>query len=101
LWLAGIVVTHKVAGPIFKMKRQLKALENGNFEVPSPLRKGDELKEFFDSFNDMVRALRKRQEDEIALLDTAIAKLEESSTSAQLEPLHELQGEMRRSLTRE
>ena len=81
------------------MKRQLRALENGNLEVPSPLRKGDELKEFFDAFNDMVRALRKRQEEEIALLDSAISKLQESSTSEQLKPLHDLQGEMRRSLT--
>jgi nitrogen fixation/metabolism regulation signal transduction histidine kinase len=98
LWLAGIVVTHKVAGPIFKMKRQLRALENGNFEVPSPLRRGDELKDFFDAFNDMVRALRKRQEGEIELLDSAISKLEAGSSGEKLEPLRELRQQMLDSL---
>src|SRR5690606_16831016 len=45
--VAGIVVTHKVAGPIFKMTRQIRALGEGRWRVPDPLRKGDELADFF------------------------------------------------------
>ena len=35
--LAGIVVTHRVAGPIHKMKGQIRELGNGNYKVPFPL----------------------------------------------------------------
>ena len=48
--LMGIVVTHKVAGPVFKMTRQLERLGDGSWEVPHPLRKGDELEDFFATF---------------------------------------------------
>ena len=61
--LAGIVVTHRVAGPIYKMKKQLRDLRKGNYEIPAPLRKGDELVDFFEEFRRMVGELRRRQEE--------------------------------------
>jgi len=72
LWLGAIVLTHRVAGPVYKMRRQLRELEAGNFQVPSSLRKGDELKEFFDAFNDMVKSLRARQRAEIEEIDEVL-----------------------------
>ena len=39
----GIVVTHKVAGPVYKMKRHLREVANGRLQVPNRLRRGDEL----------------------------------------------------------
>jgi nitrogen fixation/metabolism regulation signal transduction histidine kinase len=59
--MAGIVVTHRIAGPIYKMKKQLGDVGEGHLRVPSPLRKGDELVEFFDTFREMVIHLRERQ----------------------------------------
>lgn len=96
--LAGIVVTHKVAGPIFKMKKQLRALREGDYQVPFPLRKGDELVDFFEEFRKMVQALRKRQEDEIALLDRAIQNLEAKGGAEDLKELRSLRAEMQASL---
>jgi hypothetical protein len=49
--LAGVVVTHKIAGPVFKMKRLLGELAKCHFRVVARLRKGDELQDFFDAFN--------------------------------------------------
>jgi nitrogen fixation/metabolism regulation signal transduction histidine kinase len=94
LWFAGIVVTHKVAGPIYKMKRQLRALEKGSLQVPMPLRKGDELKEFFDTFNDTVRALRTRQQRDLERLDHAISGLESSLDAEKLKPLRDLRADI-------
>ena len=72
--LGSIVVTHKVAGPIFKMKRLLGEVGEGRLLIPpGQLRKGDELHDFFDAFARMVVKLRDRQGDEIALVDRAIA----------------------------
>jgi len=67
--LVGIVFTHKVAGPIFKMTGQLERLGKGDMRVPEPLRKGDELTAFFGTFRDTVEQLRQRREDELARLD--------------------------------
>ena len=52
--LLGIYFTHKVAGPVYKMKRLLKQVGQGNLRVEARLRKGDELQDFFDTFTQMV-----------------------------------------------
>lgn len=96
--LAGIVVTHKVAGPVYKMKRQIRDVGEGKLTIPGSLRKGDELVAFFDAFDQMVRSLRARQENEIALLDAAIQKLQAERGPEALQPLRELRTHMRSAL---
>ena len=73
--IAGILVTHRVAGPIHKMKRLLGYVGEGHLRLTEKLRKGDELQHFFDAFEGMVNSLRERQEVEIGKLDQAIASL--------------------------
>lgn len=73
--LGGIVVTHRVAGPIHKMKRQLSELGAGRLRKPGSLRRKDELADFFQTFNDTVERMRGRQQDRIAMLDAALAEL--------------------------
>jgi nitrogen fixation/metabolism regulation signal transduction histidine kinase len=96
--LAGIVVTHKVAGPIYKMKRQIRTLAAGSWRIPDPLRKGDELTEFFDTFREMVRAVREHQEEEIGRLDSVITKLRDKVDGDDLGPLEALRSEMQARL---
>jgi nitrogen fixation/metabolism regulation signal transduction histidine kinase len=76
--VGGIVVTHRVAGPIFKMKRLLRQVGEGKLIVRERLRKGDELQHFFEAFEKMVDDLRTRQEAEIARVDEAIEQLEKT-----------------------
>ena len=73
--LAGVVVTHKVAGPVYKMKMLLGELAKGHFRVVARLRKGDELQYFFDAFNEAAEQLSRRQEDEIEQLTKVITQL--------------------------
>jgi nitrogen fixation/metabolism regulation signal transduction histidine kinase len=98
IFVAGIIVTHKVAGPIFKMKRQLREVGEGHLRIPGKLRKGDELVHFFDTFERMVRSLRERQESEIAMLDSAIEQLAGKAEEDALKPLHDLRKEMQDAL---
>jgi methyl-accepting chemotaxis protein len=79
--LLGIAFTHKVAGPIFKMKRLLREIGGGKLVVRERLRKGDELKHFFETFEHMVEDLRKRQISEIAKVDRILEKLSEAPLS--------------------
>lgn len=98
IFVAGIMVTHKVAGPIFKMKRMIRDVGEGRLRIPGKLRKGDELVHFFDAFDQMVRSLRARQENEIAMLESAIAQLEGKADASALKPLLDLKREMQDSL---
>lgn len=101
--LAGVVVTHKVAGPVFKMKRLLGELGKGHFHVVARLRKGDELQYFFDAFNEAAEQLRRRQETEIERIDSALRLLhDDTGDPVQIakarEGLHALRDSMRVSL---
>jgi methyl-accepting chemotaxis protein len=82
----GIIITHKVAGPIYKMKRQLREVGEGVLRRPSKLRKGDELVHFFEAFEDMIEQLRQRQKYEVAQVDEVITVLERIEATARAEP---------------
>src|SRR5450432_2629985 len=73
----GILITHKVAGPLFKISGFFARVRDNRFgALPGSLRKGDELQEFYGSFLDMHQALRQRTEDEARLLGDVITALE-------------------------
>jgi nitrogen fixation/metabolism regulation signal transduction histidine kinase len=68
----GIVLTHKIAGPLHKVTLYLDKMRDGKLGQVYNLRKGDELVEFFEHFKAAHDAIRARTEDDIALLDKAI-----------------------------
>ena len=96
--IAGIIVTHRIAGPIHKMKRLLSYVGEGHLLLTEKLRKGDELQHFFDTFEKMVASLRRRQEREIEKLDQAIMGLEGRVSDSELAALRSLRQEMQKAL---
>ena len=76
LFTWGIFMTHRVAGPIFIISRYLGQLADGEVPKTRPLRRGDELKEFFEAFSRMMDGLRDRNLSEAELLDKAAAALD-------------------------
>lgn len=78
----GIVITHKVAGPLYKISTYYAKVRDGHMGPIYNLRKGDQLQEHFEHFKTMYEALRKRTQDEIDTLAKAIAGLEASGGSA-------------------
>ncbi|MBX3126874.1 MAG: HAMP domain-containing protein [Polyangiaceae bacterium] len=95
---AGIMVTHKVAGPIFKMKRQIRELGDGSLRVPGRLRKGDELVEFFEAFEKTVQQLRDREEGQVKLVEETIAALESAGNEADVQRLRKVRDTMKLAL---
>jgi methyl-accepting chemotaxis protein len=69
LGLVGVLVTHRVAGPIFVLSRYAKALGDGGFPRMRALRRGDELKGYFEVFREAIEKLRERQAAEAAQLE--------------------------------
>jgi len=92
--LAGIVVTHKVAGPIFKMKRHLREVGAGKLDIPWGLRKGDELVEFFEVLREMIQALRTQRSEQIARVDEALGGLTGKVSEEELAPLRRFRDEL-------
>ena len=78
LGVTGIIVTHKVVGPAYKMKLLLHEVADGHLKLVGRLRRGDELQELFEAFADMVESLRETQKREIAELDAAVVTAKEA-----------------------
>lgn len=99
LGATGIVITHKLVGPAYRMRRLLGTVASGHLKVEGALRKGDELQDVFNAFNDMVSTLRSRQGEEIAQLDAALAKAKAHGVpAADLEPFQALRDRMQSQL---
>jgi len=74
LGLTGILVTHRLVGPAYRLRAMIGDVAKGHWAVRGRLRKGDELQDIFQAFEGMVESLRAAQRQEIALLDDAIQK---------------------------
>ncbi|MGE0785817.1 MAG: hypothetical protein AB7S26_09030 [Sandaracinaceae bacterium] len=99
LGLTGIVITHKIVGPAYKLKLLLSDVASGRLNIKGGLRKGDELQDVGDAFKSMVTALRERRREELAQLDEAleIAK-EHDSESDVVEKLSALRDRLQATL---
>jgi len=71
--LAGIVLTHRIAGPVYRVRRLLTELGEGRREVPRHgLREGDELRDLYEAAAALVRALRSEDEATLAAVMAAV-----------------------------
>jgi nitrogen fixation/metabolism regulation signal transduction histidine kinase len=84
LFILGIWVTHKVVGPVHKLKRLLRRVSTGRLAVSERLRRGDELGDLFDTFLQMTWSLRAQQSGRLATLDDAIRRAEATNADADL-----------------
>jgi methyl-accepting chemotaxis protein len=99
LGATGIVITHKIIGPAYKIRKLLATVARGHLRVDGALRKGDELQDVFGAFNDMVESLRSRQAEEIAQLDAALHRARASGLSDRdLQPFSSLRDRMQSQL---
>src|SRR5262245_1712929 len=73
LSLVGLLVSHRVAGPMRVLRGQLRQLAEGAFPRWRPLRSHDELRDVFAEFHATVDALRRREHEEVAALESALA----------------------------
>ncbi len=81
--VAGIFFTHKVAGPIHRMRALFRDVGEGKFTPYRPLRSGDELQDFFAEFSTMVEKLKERQRAELERLDKAVARAEKGGADTE------------------
>jgi len=73
LSLVGLLVSHRVAGPMRVLRGQFRRLAEGGFPRWRPLRSHDELRDVFAEFHTTVDALRRREHEELTALESALA----------------------------
>jgi hypothetical protein len=82
LALLGVVITHRVAGPVFVMGHYLQVLAEGRFPRMRTLRRSDELKTFFRSFIEAVDAMKAREARHAAALEDAVRRMRAAAAAA-------------------
>ena len=82
LGLTGILVTHRVVGPTYRMKRLFRHVGEGHLEVTTGIRKGDELQDLYHSFAEMVESLRDQRAEDIERLERTVAQMEASGAQS-------------------
>ncbi len=73
-----VIMTHKVAGPLFKTSIYFDRMAQGRLSVVTALRRGDMLQDFFENFKDAHDAVRQRSIDDVDAMEKAIVALRES-----------------------
>jgi methyl-accepting chemotaxis protein len=97
--LLGIYFTHKVVGPIYKMKMLLRQVGEGKLNFHGKLRKGDELQDFFEVFAAMVEKLKARQLREVNELGAAMESAKSSGASDDaIDKIRHVRDEMKAAL---
>jgi len=91
----GLKMTHRVAGPLFKVSLYLTKMRAGRFDKVYNLRKGDQLVEFYDHFKLAHDGVVAMQRDDIAQLTQVIAAAEAAGAGG-----HPAVAELREMLAR-
>ncbi len=81
LAMFGLLVTHRVAGPVYVLSHYVGVLSRGRYPMMRKLRKGDELQVFFEQFTQVVESLRDREAKEADVLEEAVERLSPLATS--------------------
>lgn len=58
--LVTLVISHKIAGPMFRFEQDLKAIAAGDLKKQIHIRDGDQFKEMVTNLNDMVTSLNNK-----------------------------------------
>jgi hypothetical protein len=80
LALFGVVLSHRVAGPLHRIDVELRRLKDGSFAPVPDIRRRDWLAGFYERFRLACMALRSREEQQIARWKAALVAAEHDSS---------------------
>ena len=81
VYILTMLMTHKIAGPLYRLRKDVDKLKDGDYRVEFKIRKSDQLGDFAEALSDTVRTLRARN----TLVINEVAELKKSLESAQVE----------------
>ena len=60
----SIVLTHKIAGPLYRLEKKLQKLAKGEDVGYIQIRKKDQLKELASTINDLIRSIKNKKDSQ-------------------------------------
>lgn len=90
--LVALFYPHPIAGPLYRIEKELKEVGKGNLTLHLRLRKGDELKELAEVINSMVADLNARMRQVKELFSTLQEAIEKDQVDDARKALRELKG---------
>ncbi len=84
LCVGTVVFTHRIAGPLYRLRNVLKTIAEGNLSVQASIRKYDYLQEEADCINEMIASLRAKIVDietQHRAVEGALLEVTKSATS--------------------
>jgi hypothetical protein len=77
-----VIMTHKVAGPLYKVGLYFDKMAAGRLGHVTPLRRGDMLTDFYDGFSEMHGAVRSRLATDAAAMQKLVDACKASGVSS-------------------
>lgn len=81
----GILMTHRIAGPMHSLFREIRQVGRGNFCIELKSRPSDEFSYVFRNFNEMAESLKKMTAYDLALVDQIIAGVHKGVSKEEIE----------------
>lgn len=89
-----LIISHKIAGPLYRFKKVIQELENGDFSSDFQIRNLDQLQELAGAFNSMIKKVREEmgqlKENSVSLKEKLEALSEHEITELKRPILKEL-----------
>ncbi len=76
-----VIMTHKVAGPLYKVTMYFDRMADGRIGNVTALRKGDMLQDFFGAFREMHESVRTRLQGDVITMESAATALRQKAGS--------------------
>jgi len=75
-FLISLFVSHRIAGPLFKLKNYMSKAKEGKLQEHLKFRKNDHFPEMADEYNEMVNSLHGIMNENVETVSTAIARID-------------------------
>ncbi len=86
----SVMITHRTAGAVYSITDKLEKIAAGDYSVSLQLREDDTIRALEDPFNKMVKALRRRAEDDHRSLSKLADDIEEHGSPVDAEMLRRI-----------
>jgi len=77
-----VLMTHKVAGPLYKVSMYFDRMADGRLGNITALRRGDMLQDFFGNFREMHEAVRTRLQTDVITMESAATALRAKASAS-------------------
>lgn len=81
LAIGAVLITHRMVGPVFVVRRYVQEIGEGRLPRLRKLRPGDEFVDLVDSVAQAIRALEARTRSEVQVYERVLSALPEGGTS--------------------